>query len=106
MVVAVHTDVLRPQQLRQRGAGLEGHSVYRSVIGRGHVVLGLGGVFSGQILVEGAAQDGVEKLDAPADAQDRQVPFQRQVQQRLFHPIPCRTDLAADRFGRLPVQGR
>ena len=106
VVVAVHADVLRPQQLRQGGAGLEGHGVYRSVVGRGHMVLGLGGVLGGQVLVEGAAQDGVEKLNAPADAQDGQVPFQSQVQQRLLHPIPRRTDLAAGGFGRLSVQSR
>ena len=35
VVVAVHADVLRPQQLCQRGIGLEGHGVYRSVVGRG-----------------------------------------------------------------------
>ena len=49
-----------------------------------------GGVFRGKVLVQGAAQGRVEKLQAAADAQDGLAPPAHQRQKCRLHFVPLR----------------
>ena len=106
VVVAVDPQFCPAQQRGQRGLRQKRNRMYRPVVGRPHGVCYIRWMLRGQVLIEGAAQAGIEELDAPADPQHRFVLLQRLCKQAPFKGIPLFADLSAGLPGVLTIQHR
>ena len=106
VVVAVDPHFCPAQQCSQRALRQKQNRMYRPVVGRPHSVSYVRGMLRGQVLIEGAAQAGIEELDAPADPQHRLMLLQCLGEQAVFKSIPLFADLPAGLPGLLSVQLR
>ena len=100
MVLAVDEEGVLPDDLREQGAPAEGDGVdLGPVVVVGDVLQGL------DVLIEGAAQKGIEHLNAPADAEDGLVGGEEGAEQLRLGGVPQGVGLAAGGDAGLPVEG-